>query len=79
MLDMTLLPVPAGEFMMGDERERHKVNLGKFYVARYPVTNAQWARFVAATGHKPLKHWPGSVRPTGQSHPSGGLRHLVRP
>jgi formylglycine-generating enzyme required for sulfatase activity len=56
--------------MMGDERERHKVNLGKFYVARYPVTNAQWVRFVAATGHKPLKHWPGGVCPLDKAtHP----------
>lgn len=67
---MTLLPAPVGEFMMGNERERYKVNLGRFCVARYPVTNAQWVRFVAATGHKPLKHWPGGVCPLDKAtHP----------
>ena len=74
-LDRLLVEVPAGEFTMGSEesdREKpvHKVDLDTFYVARYPVTNAQWARFVAATGHKPPKHWPDSVCPPDKAtHP----------
>jgi len=74
-LDRLLIEVPAGEFMMGseesdDERPVHKVDLDTFYVARYPVTNAQWARFVAATGRKPPKHWPDGVCPPDKAtHP----------
>jgi formylglycine-generating enzyme required for sulfatase activity len=74
-LDRLLVEVPAGEFMMSseeydDEKPVHKVDLDTFYVARYPVTNAQWARFVAATGHKPPKHWPDGVCPADKAtHP----------
>ena len=49
-----LVTVPAGEFWMGDDededaRPRHKVNLPAFKIGRYPVTNAQYRRFVEAT------------------------------
>ena len=75
VLDLALVPVPAGEFMMGseeydNEKPVHKVDLDTFYVARYPVTNAQWARFVAATGREPPKHWPDGVCPPDKAtHP----------
>ena len=74
-LDRLLIEVPAGEFMMGsaesdDEKPVHKVDLDTFYVARYPVTNAQWACFVAATGREPPKHWPDGVCPPDKAtHP----------
>jgi len=74
-LDRLLIKVPAGEFMMGsgeydDEKPVHKVDLDTFYVARYPVTNAQWARFVAATGREPPQHWPDGVCPPDKAtHP----------
>jgi len=46
------------------------VDLDTFYVARYPITNAQWARFVAATGREPPKHWPDGVCPPDKAtHP----------
>ena len=60
-----MVPVPAGEFLMGstdadsdaddDEKPQHRVMVADFRMGRYPVTNAQYARFVAATGHgRPL-------------------------
>jgi formylglycine-generating enzyme required for sulfatase activity len=71
-LDRLLIEVPAGEFIMGSEeynseKPLHKVHLDKFYVARYPVTNAQWARFVAATGRKPPRHWPDGACPADKA------------
>jgi len=45
--------IPAGPFIMGEGREAHQLDLPTFYMARYPVTVAQWAAFVKATGHKP--------------------------
>ncbi|MFN8059106.1 MAG: SUMF1/EgtB/PvdO family nonheme iron enzyme [Vicinamibacterales bacterium] len=54
------LRVPAGPFTMGSARSKdryaqddetlHTVDLPEFYVARYPVTVAQFARFVTESG-----------------------------
>jgi len=49
--------VPGGTFWMGsddgppDERPRHQVKLSGFWMDRYEVTNAEFARFVEATGY----------------------------
>ena len=45
--------VPAGEFIMGDdkgdsdEKPAHRVTLDAFYIGKYPVTNAEYARYMA--------------------------------
>lgn len=50
--------IPAGEFVMGsgdmdeDERPPHRVHLEAFMMGVHPVTNAEYARFVRATGHR---------------------------
>ena len=47
--------VPAGEFVMGedgrgaDEAPAHRVRLGAYYLDKYEVTNADFARFVRET------------------------------
>ena len=49
--------VPAGEFWMGsddkddNEKPLHKVQVEAFYIDKYPVTNASFARFVEETGY----------------------------
>ncbi len=52
-----LVYVPAGEFEMGDGQvsdcPKHRVYLDAYYIGVYPVTNAQYARFVKATRHRP--------------------------
>jgi len=52
-----LVTVPAGPFLMGDDRDsdaspQHEVTLPAFKVGKYPVTNAQYLRFVEATGRE---------------------------
>lgn len=49
--------IPAGEFWMGsddkDENEKpmHKVYVDAYYIDKFPVTNAEFVRFVEATGY----------------------------
>lgn len=50
--DLTMLPIPAGSFLMGspegeperfdDEGPQHEVKLGAFWMAQTPTTQAQW-------------------------------------
>jgi len=42
--------LPAGEFPMGDASERHEVTLEAFYIARYPVTNTEYKRYMNDVG-----------------------------
>lgn len=52
-----LVPIPAGAFRMGstsfypEEAPIHTVTVAAFAIERHPVTNAQFADFVAATGY----------------------------
>jgi len=52
-----MIYIPGGEFIMGSDEGRgneqpaHKVVVAAFYIDRYPVTNAEYKRFVEATGH----------------------------
>ncbi len=67
--------VPAGEFWMGgerydDEKPVHRVHLERFWIARTPVTNAQYQIFVETGGHEPPEHWENGRPPKGkESHP----------
>lgn len=41
----------------GDERPRHKVPLVAYEIGRYPVTNAEYACFIAAGGYEEDRWW----------------------
>jgi formylglycine-generating enzyme required for sulfatase activity len=52
-----LVAVPAGPFAMGDDEDEyarplHEVMLPAFKIGRYPVTNAQYRRFVEISGRE---------------------------
>ena len=60
--------IPAGEFQMGSKNDKSQtrklsslaVYVDAFYIDKYPVTNAQYKRFVDANTHwakKPPKWW----------------------
>ncbi len=59
--------VPPGPFIMGAEDEEGGTRVVRLeqgvFVARTPVTNAEYARFVAATGHRAPSHWKGQAPP----------------
>ena len=56
--------VPGGTFTMGSDRfypeeaPRRRVRVDPFFIDETPVTNAQFARFVAETGHVTLAETP---------------------
>jgi formylglycine-generating enzyme required for sulfatase activity len=74
--------VPAGPFLMGSDRERdrdasadelpqHSVELSAYYVARYPVTMAQFRAFVQGSGYQAQGPWE---RYSGaENHPVVGV------
>ncbi|MCB0009728.1 MAG: SUMF1/EgtB/PvdO family nonheme iron enzyme, partial [Anaerolineales bacterium] len=47
------IAIPAGTFTMGEGEEAHQVTLPTFYIARWPVTVAQFRAYVVATGEQP--------------------------
>ena len=57
--------VPAGDFWMGlpegegldDEQPRHQVFLNAFYIDKYEVTTARYAKFLGATGWEKPVNW----------------------
>jgi formylglycine-generating enzyme required for sulfatase activity len=55
--------IPEGPFTMGDdghlpdERPAHRVHVSAFRLALVPVTNADYASFIDATGHAAPKFW----------------------
>ena len=85
--------IPGGEFTMGSEHPRalpnekpaHTVKLGGYWIDRHDVTNADFARFVAATGYvttaEKKPRWedlavqlpPGTPRPPEETLVPGGL------
>ena len=69
-----LILIPAGEFLMGsdpwrdgntrgDELPQHHLYLPAYHMAKTPVTNAQYAVFIEATGHDVPLHWPARISP----------------
>ncbi|MBN1876527.1 MAG: SUMF1/EgtB/PvdO family nonheme iron enzyme [Anaerolineae bacterium] len=76
-----LVVIPAGEFLMGsdperdknvyeDEQPQHGLYLPAYAIGKTPVTNAQYAAFVAAAGYRVPRHWENGKPPQGkEQHP----------
>jgi len=67
-----MVDVPAGEFLYGDEKENRTIEK-PFRIARYPVTNVQYKKFVDATQHALPSHWGKDER----AYPDGKANHPV--
>ncbi len=73
VLDQRVIRVSAGEFLMGsdtvraDERPQRLIYLDAYEIDRYEVTNAQYQRFVQASGTLPPRYWLAETFPPGQS------------
>jgi iron(II)-dependent oxidoreductase len=72
--------IPAGEFSMGNdadgdelERPEHKVRVNSFFIDRYKVSCADYAKFAAATGNWPST-WGSRCSAGRERLPVTGLR-----
>jgi formylglycine-generating enzyme required for sulfatase activity len=80
-IQMELIRVPAGEFMMGSDPEMdkyaqkeeqpcHSLSVAEFYIGKFPVTNTQYSIFVKATNRYIPMHWErGYVNKGYREHP----------
>ena len=91
---LALVRVPAGEFLMGTsdndteayghEKPEHRVHLGEYLIGKYPVTVAQFAAFVQASGYRTTAEkegggyaWTGGeFKGADWQHPGGSPRDL---
>ncbi|RYD44901.1 MAG: formylglycine-generating enzyme family protein, partial [Verrucomicrobiaceae bacterium] len=81
--------VPGGEYSMGSDKRCeslcdlsgvavdaapiHRVYVDGFWMDKTEVTNAQWAKFVAATGYKTI----AEIAPTKEEFPTAPPENLV--
>src|SRR5262247_586212 len=78
--DEPMIWLDGGQFMMGsdehypEEAPRHPVKVDGFWIDRAPVTNAEFARFVEATGHVTT----AEIAPDPRDYP-GALPEMCRP
>ena len=71
-----MILIPAGKFIMGtnerlpDEGPQHIVYLKSYWMDKYEVTNAQYKKFIDATGRRSPDHFRNRTYPEGKAdHP----------
>ncbi|MEE8187654.1 MAG: SUMF1/EgtB/PvdO family nonheme iron enzyme, partial [Kiloniellales bacterium] len=52
-----MVVIPAGDFLMGDGSERHNLSLPDYRLAKYPLTNVEYRRFIDAGGYRDKSWW----------------------
>jgi formylglycine-generating enzyme required for sulfatase activity len=63
VLEPCMVLIPEGWFWMGsetgqdNERPVHRIWIDAFELAACQITNADYSRFLVATGHRPPPHW----------------------
>jgi formylglycine-generating enzyme required for sulfatase activity len=74
-----MILIPAGEFLMGSnprkdrdahtsQQPQHRLYLPDYYIAKTPVTNAQYMAFVRASDHRQPSHWRNRNPPRGEGN-----------
>ncbi len=61
---------------LAKEAPQQSVTVSAFEIAKYPVTNREYAGFVQATGHRKPAAWDGPSYPDGKgNHPVARIEH----
>lgn len=71
----TVISIPKGPFLMGTNSERadkynrpqHEVVLPEYQIDKYPVTHAEYAKFVVQSKHRPPLDWTKGIIPDGKT------------
>ena len=62
--------IPRGAFSMGEGGIAHQVHLDEYAISRVPISNAQYAFFVQATGREQPREWTSQRPPRAkEGHP----------
>jgi formylglycine-generating enzyme required for sulfatase activity len=73
--NMEMVLIPAGKFIRGDnagnhnEKPEHRVYLDDYLIDIYPVSNAQFEKFVNETGYTPEGPWKRGYEPGQRYYP----------
>lgn len=70
-----MITIPAGAFAMGtnstrsdgQNRPQHTVTLNAYQIDKYPVTQAEYAKFIVATKNRPPLDWKEGTIPDGKT------------
>jgi formylglycine-generating enzyme required for sulfatase activity len=65
VMDVDWMPfcyVPAGEFVMGERKDEHSVEIDEFYISKYPVSNAQYRHFIDVGGYQNEGLWKEAIK-----------------
>jgi formylglycine-generating enzyme required for sulfatase activity len=94
---LELVEIPVGKFFMGSsehdemawdwEKPQCEVSLDTYWIARTPVTNLMWQKFVQESGYQPttddhdgdyLKHWHNGQPPSDKlEHPVVNVSYIA--
>jgi len=86
-LNLNFIKIPASDFTMGTKRTLDRdarneempsqvLRVSDFFIMKYPVTNAQYRRFVEATACRAPLFWPGGSYPQDMAdHPVVGVSY----
>jgi len=56
--------------------QQRRTEVASYWVDKYEVTNAEYAKFLRETGHRPPRDWSGEEPPTGkEDHPVVHITH----
>jgi formylglycine-generating enzyme required for sulfatase activity len=54
--DIDWVAIPGGEFIYGENEQQQRLTLDSYFIARYPITNAQYQTFIDDGGYEE-EHW----------------------
>jgi len=61
--DIDWVEIPAGPFIYGEGKEQQTLELGRFFISRYPITNLQYQAFIDDGGYEDERCWRGLNKP----------------